>query len=267
MIPPASPLPARSSWQIQRSVVFALFVRELKTRFGGRWLGAFWVLLEPLAHLAVMLLLFGFVRGRILPGVEFPVFLVTGLVPFLMFRNLALRGMLAIDANRGLFGYRQVKPLDPLLSRAILEIALYSAVYLATLGALGWLGFQVIPESPLQLMAMSALLIASGFGLGVLFAVLTDDLPNARSLIGLVFLPLYLVSGIIFPISAVPSELLPWLLWNPVLHAIEILRGHFFPQYRVLPDVSTTYVLAFSLLVLALAMGLYRLRRQSLLAT
>lgn len=263
----ATRTPVRSPWQIQRAVVFALFVRELQTRFGGRWLGAFWVLLEPLAHLFVMLLIFGYVRNRVLPGTEYPVFLLTGLVPFFLFRNLALRGMQAIEANRGLFGYRQVKPLDPLLSRAVLETLLYSVVYLMTLGTLGWLGFQVLPAHPLQWLFVGALLVGSGFGLGLLFAVLTDEFPNVRSLIGVAFLPLYLVSGIIFPVAAVPPQILPWLLWNPVLHAIELSRGHFFPQYHVLPEVSTFYVAAFTLIVLALAMSLYRVRRHSLLAS
>ena len=29
----------RSPWEIQRAVIFALFIRELQTRMGGRWLG------------------------------------------------------------------------------------------------------------------------------------------------------------------------------------------------------------------------------------
>ena len=99
----------RTAWDIQRAVFLALFVRELKTRFGGRWLGVFWVLLEPTAHLAMLLVIFAFIRHRLLPGLEFPVFLLTGLVPFFVFRNLTLRGMDSVDSNRGLFGYRQVK--------------------------------------------------------------------------------------------------------------------------------------------------------------
>ena len=101
----------RTAWDIQRAVFLALFVRELKTRFGGRWLGVFWVLLEPTAHLAMLLVIFAFIRHRLLPGLEFPVFLLTGLVPFFVFRNLTLRGMDSVDSNRGLFGYRQVKPI------------------------------------------------------------------------------------------------------------------------------------------------------------
>ncbi|MBN4841725.1 kpsM protein, partial [Citrobacter braakii] len=85
--------PKRSPWEVQRSVVFALFIRELKTRFGGRWIGAFWVLLEPLAHVLMLLMIFGFVQHRVLAGVEYSVFLLVGLVPFFMFKNLVVRLM------------------------------------------------------------------------------------------------------------------------------------------------------------------------------
>lgn len=260
-------LPKRSAWQVQRAVWFALFVRELKTRFGGRWLGVFWALLEPLAHIAILMLIFGFIRHRVLPGVEFVVFLLVGLVPFLMFKGLALRGMEGVYANRGLFGYRQVKPIDPLISRALLEISLYSAVYLVMLVLLGWIGFDVVPVRPLELMSISALLLILGFGLGLVFAVATDELPNMRSFIRISFMPLYLMSGIIFPVSSLPQQLLPWLLWNPLLHAVELSRGYFFPQYHVVPGISTGYVAACAIGVLALGLSLYRVRRHRLLAS
>lgn len=257
----------RSAWEVQRSVLFALFVRELKTRFGGRWLGVFWVLLEPVAHLAILLFVVGFIRHRVLPGVEFPVFFLVGLVPFFLFKNLALRLMEAIDSNRGLFGYRQVKPIDTLISRAVLEVSIYSVVYLLMLAMLGWLGFQFIPARPLELMGVSTLLLLGAVALGLLFSVATDDLPNARSFIRIVFMPLYFLSGVILPVSLLPPSVLPWLLWNPILHGVELSRGYFFPQYHVVPQISMGYLACFSLTVLTLALSLYRVRRHRLLAT
>ena len=60
---------ARSPWQIQRSVVFALLLREVKGRFGGRLIGGFWVLFEPLVHLGLMTFFMTTIAGRVLPGV------------------------------------------------------------------------------------------------------------------------------------------------------------------------------------------------------
>ena len=46
--------PKRSAWEIQRAVLQALLLREMKARVGGQWVGAVWTLLEPLAHVAVI---------------------------------------------------------------------------------------------------------------------------------------------------------------------------------------------------------------------
>lgn len=256
----------RTPWEVQRAVWFALLQRDMKARFGGRWLGGLWVLLEPVVHLIMLMLLFGYLRHRVVPSMPFALFLVTGLIPFLMFRNLALRVMGAIDGARGLFGYRQVKPFDVLVSRASLEILLYSVVFVAFLAALGWVGLPWFPDRPLHLAVASAVLLVFGFGLGVLLAVLTDEVPQLRVFARLVFMPLYFLSGVMYPLHMLPPELLPWLLWNPLLHLVEIHRGDFVEDYRVLDQIDLAYPAAVALLTLAAAMTLYRVRRHRLLA-
>lgn len=258
--------PMRSAWAVQRSVLFALILRELKTRFGGQWLGALWTLGEPLVHVAAMLLILGYWRHRLLPGVDYVMFLVTGLVPFFMFRSLGLRLMAAVDSNMGLFAYRQVKPFDTLISRAVLETSIYSFVYVALLMGLGWYGFDVIPDRPLELMGVSAIFLVIGFGLGTALAVLTDTAPQARALVRLAFWPLYLVSCVILPVQTLPPEIRQWLLWNPVLHALELLRGYYFSGYRPLEETSLSYVVFTALVTLALGLSLYRVRRHRLVA-
>ncbi|WP_119156717.1 ABC transporter permease [Caldimonas tepidiphila] len=257
----------RTPWQIQRAVVFALFQRELKTRFGGRWLGMLWVVFEPLAHVLVMLAVFGFMRHTMPSGIDYPVFLATGLLPFFIFKNLSLRLMGAIESNRGLFSYRQVKPMDTLVSRALLELCIYGTVYVLTLLLLGWLGLRFIPTRPLELLAVSALLVLLGMSLGLVFAVATHAMPRLGTFIQLAFMPLYFVSGVLFPVHAVPADLRPWLLWNPVLHLIELSRGCFFPQYHVLPGISAWFAAGVTLPCALLGLSLYRVRRERLLAT
>lgn len=257
----------RSPWQVQRSVLFALILRELKARFGGRWLGAAWIVAEPLAHVLLMVLAFGVVRHRLVPGVDYVMFLVTGLLPFFMFRSLTLRLMGAVDANQGLFGYRQVKPLDALVSRAVLEVSLYSVVYLLVLALMGLLGLRVLPVQPLELMGLSAALLFGGFGMGIALAVLTDDVPRVRSLVRVAVIALYLISGVVVPVQALPVGLHAWLVWNPVLHALELSRNAWFgTAYLPMAQASAAYLGGFALLSLAGALLLYRARRHRLVA-
>lgn len=256
----------RTSWQIQKSVVFALFLRELKTRFGPYKQGYVWLLLEPIAHVLVLSLIFGYLRGRSLYAIDYPVFIVTGIVPFLMFKNIALRVMESVESNRGLFTFRQIKPIDTFITRALLETFLGLLVYALLLLGMAWVGMDTPMRDPLTILVIFALLVMGGLGLGMVFSVVVHYMPEAKTIIRLIFMPLYFVSGIIFPIHMVPAEFLPYLLWNPILHGIEINRVAFFDQYHALHQVSLTYAVLAALFCLYFGMAWYRLRRFEMLA-
>jgi len=256
----------RSAWQIQKSVVFALFLRELKTRFGTYKFGYFWMLLEPMAHVVVMSVLFSYIRGRSLFGIDFPVFIVTGIVPFLLFKNIALRVMDGVNANRALFAYRQIKPMDTFVARTLLDTFLALATAALILLGMAWVGLEVPFRDPFSVVAIMAILVLMGLGLGMILCIVVKYLPEAKTLIRIAFLPLYFLSGIIFPITKVPQEFLPYLLWNPVLHAIELMRAAFFDQYHMLPDISLLFIWMTTLVVLFVGLAWYRTNRNALLA-
>jgi len=259
----------RSPWEVQRGVLFALLLREMKARVGGQWVGAVWTLIEPLTHMLMLVTIISVVSGRggMFPGLEYPVFLVTGLVPYFLFLHLYTRLMEGIDANRGMFSYRQVKPFDTLVSRAIVEALMNLMVYTVTLGVLGWLGYHVLPASPLAAMGVHLLIFLLGSSLGTLAAVVTHDRPRLRSFLRMLTMPLYIGSGILFPIHAAPPELLHWLLFNPLLHLIELSRHAFIPHYEPLAQVSLVYASLFTLTVGALALLMYRADRLRLVTS
>jgi capsular polysaccharide transport system permease protein len=260
---PATPR-KRSPTHVQRAVLLALIIRELRARVQGRWLSLLWMVFEPLAHVLIILALFGFRKHAVSVNTEFPVFLVTGMLPYFMFRNLERRLPNAITSNRGLYAYRQVKPLDPLIARAVVEIGLSSAVYVSALCLLGWIGFHWLPIAPLELMGVSVVLLVLGLSLGLIFAIAAHGRPKVESMIGMLFLPMYLLSGVIFPVHNFPVELREWLLWNPVLHLIDLSRQYFIPNFQPLPGASLAYPAAFALATSALAASLYRLHRHNL---
>jgi capsular polysaccharide transport system permease protein len=257
----------RTAWEVQRGVLFALLLREMKARVGGQWVGAVWTLFEPLAHVALMVTILGFLRGMLVPGVEVPVFLVTGLIPFFLFQNLAFRLMDSIEANRGLFNYRQVKPFDTLLSRAAVESIMNLVVYAFSLGILGWMGYHILPARPLEMLGVNLLIIFFGTGFGILAAVIGHERPRLRSTLRMIMMPLYFASGVIFPIHSLPQEYLDWLLWNPLLHLIELSRHSFIGPYTLPAGVNSMYPVLFALSVAALGMALYRANRLRLIAS
>ena len=147
-----------------------------------------------------------------------------------------------------------------------LEIAIYATVYVLGLGLLAWMGFDALPVRPLELMGITIALQMSAFGIGLCLAILTDDSSRSRKLIRLLFFPLYMISCVVIPVHALPDAVLPWLLWNPLLHALEISRGLFMQGYQIIPQASALYVVACGLVLMVLGMSCYRVSRNSLVA-
>lgn len=264
-----SPVRARRSpWEVQRAVLFALLQREMKARVGGQWVGAVWTLLEPLTQTAIMVAIYTAMRGAtVMPGIEFPVFLVTGMIPFFLFQNLSGRLMDAIEANRGLFSYRQVKPFDTLLTRAIVEAMMNLAVYAVSLGVLGWLDYHVLPRLPLEMLGVNLLIILFGTAWGIFVAVLTHDRPRMRSMIRMTMFPLYLASGVLLPVDFLPREYIEILLWNPMLHLVELSRQCFIAAYTPVRGINALYPLMVAMVLGAAGMLLYRAKRHLLIAS
>jgi len=251
---------ARTSFQIQRDVVYALLLREISSRFGKSRVGFLWVLIEPVAHLVFPIALFGFVLERAIPGVDYPLFLVYGFMPFLLFKTICLQTMDGTRANRGLLSYRQVLLMDVFIAKVMAHCAVSACVFAVVLGGLALLGFEVLPPLPIELFGVLALTVALAFGLGMLFAALGSVSPELKTIARLVFIPLYFLSGILFPISRFPEEWMAWLALNPVVHLVELSRHTALPDYKLLPHLGIAYPLAVAMASTFMGLALYRLR-------
>jgi capsular polysaccharide transport system permease protein len=258
--------PRRSSWAVMQSVVFALSLRELKTRLDGRWGGAVWVIGEPLLNTLAMLALYSAMRAQTIGGVDTLLFLVSGQMPFLLFRSLSIRLMDAIDSNLGLFAYRQVQPIDAVIARAAVEVLVFSAVMGACMAGLGWAGHSVLPKKPLELFATIALLVVLGSALGLFLAVGTaPPLNRLRGLVTMLFLPVYFTSGALMPLGSLPIGLRGYFLYNPIAHLLELLRSALIgPTYQASPHVGWSLPLLWAICLVLAALGLYRARRHRL---
>jgi len=166
-----------------------------------------------------------------------------------------------------LFAYRQIKPMDTFTARALLDTFISFAVAALILIGMTWVGLDVPFRDPFTVIALMGLLVLMGLGLGMILCVFTHYLPEAKTLIRIAFMPLYFMSGIFFPASIMPQEYLPVVLWNPLIHVIELIRGAFFDRYHVLAEIILLYVVMTTLVLLFFGLAWYRNKRQELLAT
>ncbi|MGF6286125.1 capsular polysaccharide transport system permease protein [Pseudomonas silensiensis] len=261
MLKPRSPL------QIKKSVIFALVLREARSRFGDRRMGATWTLIEPICHLLILSVLFALIRGRTVAGIDFPVFVLVGLAPFLLFRNIAMRLMNSPKENRALFAYKQIKPLDTFVARVLVEFCISASVYAILVFGFAWYGFDMSIKSPIEWMLTILLGVLFSFGLGMLLSLIAHAMPSSTLFLRMMFFPLYFISGVLIPAAYLPQAMLPLLLLNPFLHLLELIRAEIFPHYVPVDGVSLHYVIAFTLVLLFVSLGTYRVRRLHLIST
>ena len=248
----------RSPLQITLSVWRALVLREALTRIATGRAGWVWLLLEPVAHVALMLVIFTAMRGRVHTGVDFALFLAIGVIGYTFFTVSAQRPAAAINANRGLLSYRQVKPVDPVLARAMLEGLIQVFVTMVLLCGAAVVGFDVLPHDPLTFIEAYALLWLLGTGFGLALSVGSTIVPEIGKVMGFVFMPLYFASGVLFSPAALPPSVQSWLLYNPLIHGVELARSAFFPGYHLVQGVSMGYLAGFALGFVLFGLALHR---------
>jgi len=249
----------RSSASIAWAVWRALFLREAVARVSAGRAAWVWILLEPIVHLLFLNVLFGFILQRVVSGIPGGLFITTGLLGYFMALNAATRGQDAIEANVGLLTYRQVLPVDTVLVRAVLEAILLVISGLFLFTGLYIFGFQVIPNDALLVIVAFVALWCVGIGLGLVLSVISKLIPEAKKVTKMLFRPLYVLSGIMFPVSAVPPAYQEWVMLNPLAHGIEIIRAGFFPQhqYHAVSSASLGYVLIFAMVTMCLGLALH----------
>jgi capsular polysaccharide transport system permease protein len=204
-----------------------------------------------------MTFMFSVVRVNSVGGIDATIWLMFGMLAFFTFRRTANQCMNAISANRALFTYRQVKPVDTVLVRAGTEGFLMFLVFVILLAGLGLFGHDIVPADPLALGAAIAGLWLNGLGFGLITSVAVVLVPELRRIIGFILTPLYLMSGVMVQMSAVPEPYRSWLALNPLVHGIESARLALAPYYHTISALSISYLYGFALVLIFLGLALH----------
>ncbi|MGX9524650.1 ABC transporter permease [Alcaligenes nematophilus] len=246
--------PMAVTWAVWR----ALVLRESLDRLFDMRAAWFWLLMEPVLHISFITFVFTVIRMRTVGGIDVMIWIVVGMLGFFTFRRTAAQVMYAADSNKPLFAYRQVKPFDTSLARGVLEAFLMVLVSILILSAVALLGHNVLPDDPLQVFVSFLGLWLFGAGYGLVASVLMALVRETEHILKILMMPLYLISGVIMPLSAVPPPYRDWLLFNPIAHGLELVRHGFSGYYHMVPGVSLGYLYAWGVVSLFLGLLLYR---------
>lgn len=218
---------AASLWR-NRGLTHALIKREVIGRYRGSTLGILWSFFNPIFMLSVYTFVFGFVfKSRWVGGsdstAEFALVLFSGLIVFNLFSETLTRAPSLILANAN-YVKKVVFPLEILT-----VVALGAAFFHATISIGVWLIFYSLflnlpPLTAFLLPIIIFPLLIFTIGLSWLLASLGVYLRDVGQFIGLFVTALMFLSPVFYPISALPKELQPLLLINPLTLVVEQVR-------------------------------------------
>ncbi len=244
-------------WASARAIL-ALMLREMATTYGRSPGGYIWALIEPVAGIALLTLIFstGFQAPSM--GVNFPIFYATGLIPFLLFTDVSGKVALALLFSKPLLAYPAVTFIDAILARFFINIltqlTVATVVFVSIL-----LIFDTRLTPDIGLIA-EALFFAAllALGVGVINAFAFCRFPIWQRAWSILTRPLFIVSGVFFTLETIPAPYDDYLWYNPLIHIVGIMRQGFYAGYDA-AYVSRAYLLYLPLLLMAI--GLVFLRR------
>jgi len=229
-------------------VIHALLMREVITRFGRHNLGVLWLIAEPMMFtmgVATLWYLGGFNHGSRLPIMPFA---ITGYTSVLMCRNTVGRCAVAVLQNLNLLYHRNVKVLDILLTRAILECAGTTTSFAILTAVLVSGNWTAMPEDSLKVVGGLTLLAWFSTGLGLCVgaaASFSEVVDRIWHPFAYVLLPL---SGAPFMVDWLPATAQGYVLALPMVHCLELLREGYF-GHVVRTHYELGYVIAFNMLI------------------
>ena len=232
-----------------RGLLRGFVQRDLTVKYKGSLLGVAWSLLHPLVMAAVYTLAFRYVVK--VPIERFPLFLLSGLLPWMFFVGALGAATSSIADNgtlvRKVAFPRAVLPLAAVAS-SLVQFALMYTVLVPTALVMGS-GISFAWAALLPVMALQAAFTA---GLGLLLATAYVFVRDARHLLDVALQVWFWLTPIVYAASLAPERLRKWLQLNPMLHFVtayqEIVTHH------AVPSVGT-FALLVSMALVTLSIG------------
>ncbi|WP_026380426.1 ABC transporter permease [Afifella pfennigii] len=226
----------RSWWRLDladawahRELLWLLMWRNVTSRYAQMVLGIFWSVLEPLAMLLTLVVVFGLFIRVPTPGIPYPVFVFSALVPWLLFSKATMNAIGCLHDHMALVS-KVYFPRILLPFAAVFRDLFDATILVVILVAIAW--FYGYPPTwrllmlPVLLISVTLLTVTIGLWLAGLLVKMRDIRPLMQIIlqIGFYFTP------ILFPPSMVPASIMPFYQLNPMYWAIEGSRWIFLGQ-------------------------------------
>lgn len=229
---------SRAAWRaglrVQARVIGALMIRDALSRYGHGSLGFFWVVGEPLLLTTGIMALWSLTNMTHNSEVGVIPFALTGYSIITLWRHVVAKSVRVMTQSAPLLYHRQVKFLDVMLARALLETGGIFAAFTVAFVPLWLLGVCPGMRDPLALVGGFALTAWFSFGFGTVLAGLSELNHAVHHFVAPVMYVSLPLTGVFTMVDWLPARAQAWMLWSPLVNGSEMFRSGLFPA-----DVAT----------------------------
>lgn len=223
-------------WQY-RELAYFLAWRDVKVRYKQTVIGVAWVLLQPLAMMAVFWLIFGRMAQLPSDGVPYPLFVLAALVPWQFFSRVISESTNSLITDQRLitkvYFPRLVVPIAAALT-AFVDFCLAMCLV-----ALLMIWFGVMPGVALVCLPVAILLmLAAALGIGFWLSALNVEYRDVMHAVPFLVQFWFFVTPVIYSTSLLPE---PWgflFSLNPMTAVVEGFRWSLLGTEAHLPMTS-----------------------------
>lgn len=251
---------------LQIRIVLALSETEFVLRAEKGAFGVWGVLFEPLALMLTLLALRILVRLKSTDLLNPVIWLLCGITLLYLFRKIGIKALTGVSKRQKFFFYRRIRPLDTLLASALIEARIHGSILVLVFLSVSFWTWSFQIDHPALIVVDFLLTIGLGLGVGISALVLGHRLPIVKTLtkFGINRILLW-TSGIFYATYTLPGPLRPFVTWNPLLHAVELMRHGINTAYPI-PGISLEYLMVCTFLSCGFGLMFYFLNEALLLA-
>lgn len=252
----------KALWSYRKFVISSIR-NDLKTRFARSVIGGFWMILNPLAQVAIYALILSAVLAAKLPGIDnqyaYAIYLTSGILAWSLFEEIVNRCVNLFISQGNLMKkimFPRITLPTIVVGSALLNnfmLFLSILVIFALLGHLPTVQIFWLPILTLSIISLS-------LGLGLILGVLNVFVRDIGQIVPIVLQMAFWFTPIVYPIDIVPVAFKPWLALNPMLPLVQGYQSVL--VYGESPDVCQVLTIA-GIAIPLMLLGLFVFRRAS----
>ena len=247
-------------WRYRHFIVSSVR-NDLRSRFARSKLGASWMILQPLAQVAIYSLVLSRIMAAKLPGIDsrygYPLYLLSGMVAWSLFNEIVSRSLTVFVDNGSMLKKivfpRVCLPLIVVGSALVNNLLLF-VVTVVVFALLGQLPTTAIIWIPLLVL----LNIAFSLGLGLVLGVLNVFVRDVSQLMTVILQLWFWLTPIVYMTSILTPQLMTFMHMNPMYWIVSGYQDLL--VFGTNPDFAALIPVAVAALLL-LGIGLLLFRR------